>query len=460
MRRILAVIAAKMTSALAKLTGHQGTNIGGELALRLCPDILTWFGSKVRDKIIFVTGTNGKTSTNNMIYSIIRQSGHSCVCNQLGANMNSGLISAFINSSTLGSLEWDYTCLEVDEASLPKVMAHIKPHIIVFTNIFADQLDRHGEMDALLDKIKTAIKTSEDTVLLINADDPALVSLGDGLPHVKYYYGVETETDMGSKGLAVDGVLCKKCGNRLHYNYCYYGQLGHYICKKCGFTRPVPDFRAFIEDKAGKRKLIIWGKDKDFIVETDINISDTYSIYNTLAAASCGALAGNTPEIVLKGIETYRPQVGRMEKFYIQKPITLNLAKNPIGFNESMKVVSRDSGLKTVAIGINDLPQDGRDVSWLWDTNFEILQEVDETIYCYILFGQRRYDVALRLKYAGVEPEKLIITEKPEDVVDGIVKSESDVGYILLNYSLLFDIQKILKERNEDNETYHVPSVS
>ena len=461
MRRILAVIAAKITIGLVKLMGHRGSNIGGELALRLCPDILAWFGSKVKDKIIFVTGTNGKTSTNNMIYSIIRESGHSCICNRLGANLDSGLISAFINSSNLiGNFDADYACMEVDEASLSKIMVHIKPHIIVFTNIFRDQLDRYSEIDALLNKIKKSLETSPDTVLMLNGDDPSLVSLGQNLPHIKYHYGVETEVDMGSQDLARDSVFCKSCGSRLHYDHYYYGQLGHYVCKKCDFKRPVPDFKAFIEDNEEKRKLTVIGKNRQFRVEMDIDINDTYSIYNTLAAVSCGALLGNTPEEVLRGFESYRPQVGRMEKFYIRKPITLNLAKNPVGFNESMKVVTQDANFKTIAIGVNDLPQNGRDVSWLWDTNFEILLEVDDTIENYTVFGRRRYDMALRLKYAGVDENKLTVVDTVEDAVNNVVKTKSDAGYILLNYSLLFDTQKILKGRNEDDKTHPVPSVS
>ncbi len=450
MRRILAIIAAKITIALVKLMGHRGSNIGGELALRICPDILAWFGSKVKDKIIFVTGTNGKTSTNNMIYSIIQESGHSCICNRLGANLDSGLISAFINNSNwFGDFDADHACLEVDEASLSKIMVHIKPHVIVFTNIFRDQLDRFSEIDTLLNKIKESLEASQDTVLILNTDDPSLVSLGQNLPHVKYYYGVETTVDMGSQDLAKDSVFCKNCGCRLNYDHYYYGHLGHYVCKECGFKRPTPDFKAFIQDSEEKRKLTVLGKDEIFKVEMDIDINDTYSIYNTLAAVSCGALLGNTPEEVLSGFESYRPQVGRMEKFYIRKPITLNLAKNPVGFNESMKVVTLDARVKTVAIGVNDLPQDGRDVSWLWDTNFEMLTEVDDTIEEYIVFGRRRYDMALRLKYAGMDQKKLTVVEKVEDAVNSVIKSKSDAAYVLLNYSLLFDTQRILNGRNE-----------
>lgn len=246
----------------------------------------------------------------------------------------------------------------------------------------------------------------------------------------------------------------------MHYDHYYYGQLGHYVCKKCGFKRPIPDFKAFIQDSEEKRKLTVVGKDKNFKVEVDMDINDTYSIYNTLAAVSCATLMKNTPETVLCGLESYRPQVGRMEKFYIGKPITLNLAKNPVGFNESMKIVSQDENSKIIAIGVNDFPQDGCDVSWLWDTNFEILLEVDDTIENYTVFGRRRYDMALRLKYAGVDENKLTVVDTVFDAVDNVLKTKSDVGYILLNYNLLFDTQKILKGRNEDDKTHPVPSVS
>ena len=460
MRRIIAIVIAKIVIALAKLMGYGGSNIGGELALRICPDILDWFGSQVKEKIILVTGTNGKTSTNNMIYSIIRQSGHTCVCNKLGANLDSGLISAFINSSNLtGRIDADYASLEVDEASLAKVMAQLKPNIIVFTNLFRDQLDRYSEIDAILDKIKASLEKAQDAVLLINSDEPSLVSLGCSVAHTKYYYGIETQIDMGSMDLAKDNVFCKLCGERLDYAHYFYGQLGHYTCTKCHFNRPIPDFKAFLQDFEHKRELTVIGSN-GFKVVRDFNTNDTYSIYNTLAAISVGALLGNTAEIVERGLENYRPQVGRMERFYIGKPITLNLAKNPVGFNESMKIVRQDMRSKVVAIGVNDLPQDGRDVSWLWDTNFEILLEIDDTIVNYTVFGRRRYDMALRLKYAGIDESKLTISETNEDAIDNVVNTRSDAAYILLNYSLLFETQKILKGRNEDVKTDSLPSVS
>jgi len=460
-RRILAIVVAKIAIALAKLLGYGGSNFGGELALRICPDILGWFGSQVKEKIILVTGTNGKTSTNNMIYSIIRESGHSCACNKLGANLDSGLISAFINNCNLiGHLEADYATLEVDEASLVKVMKHIKPHIIVFTNIFRDQLDRYSEIDALLNKIKASIKSSQSTVLLINADDPSLVALGEELPNEKYFYGIESPVDMGSEDLTRDSVFCKECGNRLSYKHYFYGQLGHYSCEQCGFKRPAPYYTAHVMDEGTRRQLTLSNREDSFSVHLDFNISDTYTIYNTLAAVSCAALLGNTAETILNGLGKYRPQVGRMERFFIQKPIILNLAKNPVGFNESMKIINQDASPKVVAIGINDMPADGVDVSWLWDTNFEILLETDDTIVNYTVFGRRRYDMALRLKYAGIDQNKITILSTIEDAIGNVVETESNVGYVIVNYSLLFETQKILKGLNQDVETNAVPSIS
>lgn len=461
MRRILAIIIAKITIALAKLLGHGGSNFGGELALRICPDILAWFGSQIKDKIIFVTGTNGKTSTNNMIYSIIRESGHSCVCNRLGANLDSGLISAFIGHCDLiGRVDADYAALEVDEASLFKVMKHIKPHMIVFTNIFRDQLDRFSEIDALLNKINAAIRTSQRTVLLINSDDPALVALAEELPNEKYYYGIENPVDMGSQDLARDSVFCKECGQRLYYKHYYYGQLGHFACDNCGFKRPTPHYKAHVKDDGTKRLLTVADRDDSFSAQIDFHITDTYSLYNTLAAVSCAALLGNSSETVLNGLEKYKPQIGRMERFYIGKPIVLNLAKNPVGFNESMKIISLDTSSKVIALGINDMPSDGIDVSWLWDTNFEILLKIDDSIANYTVFGRRRYDMALRLKYAGIDENKITVSATIEDAVDNLVRTESNTGYVLVNYSLLFETQKILKGLNRDVKTDAVPSVS
>lgn len=461
MRRILAIIIAKITIALAKLLGHGGSNFGGELALRICPDILAWFGSQIKDKTIFVTGTNGKTSTNNMIYSIIRESGHSCVCNRLGANLDSGLISAFIGHCDLiGRVDADYAALEVDEASLFKVMKHIKPHMIVFTNIFRDQLDRYSEIDALLNKINAAIKTSQRTVLLINSDDPALVALAEELPNEKYYYGIENPVDMGSQDLARDSVFCKECGQRLYYKHYYYGQLGHFACDNCGFKRPTPHYKAHVKDDGTKRLLTVADRDDSFSAQIDFHITDTYSLYNTLAAVSCAALLGNSSETVLNGLEKYKPQIGRMERFYIGKPIVLNLAKNPVGFNESMKIISLDTSSKVIALGINDMPSDGIDVSWLWDTNFEILLKIDDSIANYTVFGRRRYDMALRLKYAGIDENKITVSATIEDAVDNLVRTESNTGYVLVNYSLLFETQKILKGLNRDVKTDAVPSVS
>jgi UDP-N-acetylmuramyl tripeptide synthase len=460
-RRILAIIIAKITIALAKLLGHGGSNFGGELALRICPDILAWFGSQIKDKIIFVTGTNGKTSTNNMIYSIIRESGHSCVCNRLGANLDSGLISAFIGHCDLiGRVDADYAALEVDEASLFKVMKHIKPHMIVFTNIFRDQLDRYSEIDALLNKINAAIRTSQRTVLLINSDDPALVALAEELPNEKYYYGIENPVDMGSQDLARDSVFCKECGQRLYYKHYYYGQLGHFACDNCGFKRPTPHYKAHVKDDGTKRLLTVADRDDSFSAQIDFHITDTYSLYNTLAAVSCAALLGNSSETVLNGLEKYKPQIGRMERFDIGKPIVLNLAKNPVGFNESMKIISLDTSSKVIALGINDMPSDGIDVSWLWDTNFEILLEIDESIANYTVFGRRRYDMALRLKYAGIDENKITVSATIEDAVYNLVRTESNTGYVLVNYSLLFETQKILKGLNRDVKTDAVPSVS
>ncbi|MGB4198841.1 MAG: MurT ligase domain-containing protein, partial [Tepidanaerobacteraceae bacterium] len=290
--------------------------------------------------------------------------------------------------------------------------------------------------------------------------DPALVALAEELPNEKYYYGIENPVDMGSQDLARDSVFCKECGQRLYYKHYYYGQLGHFACDNCGFKRPTPHYKAHVKDDGTKRLLTVADRDDSFSAQIDFHITDTYSLYNTLAAVSCAALLGNSSETVLNGLEKYKPQIGRMERFDIGKPIVLNLAKNPVGFNESMKIISLDTSSKVIALGINDMPSDGIDVSWLWDTNFEILLKIDDSIANYTVFGRRRYDMALRLKYAGIDENKITVSATIEDAVDNLVRTESNTGYVLVNYSLLFETQKILKGLNRDVKTDAVPSVS
>jgi UDP-N-acetylmuramyl tripeptide synthase len=451
---------------LARFLGHNGTNFCGEAAVKIYPDLLEWFSSQVKKGIILVAGTNGKTSVNNMINAILKEAGYSVVCNELGANLDSGIVSAFIGSSdVLGNINADFACLEIDEAVLPKILKFIKPDFIIFTNIFRDQLDRYCEIEMILNKIKTALKDNSGARLIINADDPSLVEMGESVPNLKYYYGMNesmdtTDNHVGADSkneLIKDSIFCRRCGNRLQYERYYYGQLGYYFCRNCGFKRPVPDFCASIEKTPMHLK--VSGRDF-FRANIFTGFINSYTAYNTLAAVSCAALLDIPTAVIEKGLLGYKPQIGRMEKFFINKPIVFNLVKNPVGFNETLKAIGQDNREKTIAIGINDYVQDGRDVSWLWDTNFEILLDFDDKIIKYIVFGRRRHDMALRLKYAGIQMNKIKLADSPKLAVHYMVSDRSSVAYIFANYSLLFETRSILKRRSKDVSDYHMPSVS
>lgn len=451
---MFAIAFAKMVINLSKLMGYNGTNIGGELALRIYPDILKSFEGQIKDKIIFITGTNGKTSTNNMVISIIEEKECPYVANKLGANLDSGVTSAFIlKSNLLGNIKAKYACLEVDEASIPKILPQLKPNIMLFTNLFKDQLDRYIETDMLAKKIQNSLRGSEDIILLVNADDPSLVNMAQDLPNSKYYYGIQTRITMEMDGYPKDSIFCKDCGARLIYTHLYYGQLGHYFCPKCGFSRPKPNIWADIQENHDNRKLKIYSQNKDFTVEIEVGKEETYSLYNYLAAIACAMLLDMDKAAITRGLLSYKPQVGRMEQFYIKdKSVTINLAKNPVGFNETMKIVIQEPSKKVVALGINDLPQDGQDVSWLWDTNFEILTTVDNTIEEYIVFGRRRHDMALRLKYAGIAENKIKISDSIDEAVETVKKANCSMGFMLLNYSLLFETRKALARQTTTKE--------
>jgi len=313
------------------------------------------------------------------------------------------------------------------------------------TNIFRERRDKPSDINNILGNIKESLAGKEDILLIINADDPPLAAFSEGLPNPKIYFGLGHA--FGTEETFSKEVECGVCGGTLTYARHFYGDLGHYRCKNCGFIRPEPDYKVSLSDRG--EGLRAEGPE-GFCIEAKVNSLDTYNGYNVLAAVTYAATAGFKGDDIIKGIEGYEPQLGRMERFQLDKPVILNLAKNPVGFNESMKVVLQDKRPKAVILGINDLPQDGTDVSWLWDTNFEMLK--DALAAGFAVFGRRGGDMARRLADAGIEPSMITIIEASK-VAEYAAQRDEPVVYVLVNYSLLFETQGLLRkwERRRSN---------
>lgn len=437
----ISIISANIVSFLSKITGHKSSSLPGKVARIICPNILRYLGKQIRNEIIIVTGTNGKTTTNNMLRDILKAQGQKVVCNDVGANMINGVVTAFIkDASIFGKLDKDYACIEVDEASLKIIVNYINPNKVVITNLFRDQLDRYGEIDLTIKQINQALDKLDDNVLLIlNADDPLSAQFGVNQRLNTFYYGIGDRFENPVEE-SREGRFCTICGQELTYNYYFYSQLGDYYCTKCGFKRPASDISAKAVSLCDSISIDLIYKETSERI--NINYAGLYNVYNVLAAiSSCIDIA--SIESIKKAMENYKPQIGRMEKFYLGVPVVLNLSKNPAGFNQGINTVSSDNRKKNVLIIINDNDQDGRDVSWLWDCDFENLKS--SNIDKYYVSGIRKEDMAVRLKYAGIKEDKIFIEGDIKKSIQNII-NDIEIAYILVNYTALFETQNILKD--------------
>lgn len=448
-RLFLAVSVCKLAIWGSKLMGKKGSSLPGQLALKIYPDALRVLAKQVKKEIIMVCGTNGKTTTNNLLQDFLTAGGNRVVCNRVGANMLYGVCCAFAAETDLfGRLHADYACLEVDEAFAVKVCAHFTPDKMVITNLFRDQLDRYGEVDITVDYLRRALEASPKTELILNGDDPLVAQFGADKKRKCYFVSIDenANADAGDVG---EGCFCMMCGKRLEYEYHHYSQLGKFHCPSCGFQRPKPDFRVHrvCLENGLKFELEHEGKTASF----DVAYRGFYNIYNIVLSYAAASLAcGEIPDYA-GVLARYKPQVGRMEEFFIGKSVILNLAKNPAGFNQAIAAVAKDEKTKDMLIAVNDHESDGTDISWFWDVDFERMTDIG--VGNFVLTGRRADDLAVRLKYAGIDAARISKVETLSDAAKLLVSGAGEVAYALVNYTVVFGMQDILKKMEaETNE--------
>ena len=327
LRLSLSILICKTLILIGKLLGKKGSSAPGKFALKICPEAMRMLSQNVSYEIICVLGTNGKTTTNNMIASLLENNKFRVICNRVGANMFDGVATAFISATNLfGTKKVDYAVLEIDEASAKLVFDHITPDIIVVTNLFRDQMDRYGEIEQTLAQLKLAVDKAPDALLCLNADDPMSSYFTKATANRTVTFGISEQV---AKPLSEtpEGRNCPLCSHPLTYQFYHYNQLGDYACSHCDFTRPKPDYYAENIVCEPKIRFRLNGKQ---LIETDI--FGFYNIYNMLAAITVyELLEPNTPNYT-ELFQSYAPQTARMESFSFEKPVILNLAKNPFFF--------------------------------------------------------------------------------------------------------------------------------
>jgi lipid II isoglutaminyl synthase (glutamine-hydrolysing) len=447
----LALWVGKGISGILKLTGKKGTTLPGKLALQIDPNLIGNLGEKYTDGIIMVTGTNGKTTTANLLANILKASGKVFAFNQAGANLVTGITGALLeNTGWGGKTRVNLALLEVDEATVPKFCQQVTPQVAIITNFFRDQLDRYGELDTTIKLVRDAIP--QDTDFILNADDPLVAQFGKGRIHT-LYYGVDRTPESKTKSDETrEARFCPFCGGLLKYSLYHYGQLGRYSCQDCEYKRPESPVLAE-EVRAEEGGLTF----RVGVTSFTIGLQGYYNLYNALAALATAKRLGIKDRDIERGLREFIPQAGRMEQFPLARGnVTLTLVKNPTGFNQVIQTIFtvKERPVR-ILIGINDLAADGRDISWLWDVDFEVLGLEANRIQRIICTGLRAEDMAVRLKYAGVPVDKLQIEHDLESALEllQLSRERREAVFILPTYTLLFPMREILEKKQEQSKS-------
>ena len=441
-----AVAAAKSSRGLIRLLGKGGSTFPGKLALRLCPDVL---GELAKDiHCIVVTGTNGKTTTSRMVEQMLKDSGRTYFCNKSGANLLTGITAEFANNAKAsGKKRKDWALIECDEAAFKTVSKYVDPEYVIVTNVFRDQLDRYGEITHTLENIVVGVKNSKNAVLCLNADCSMTASIAKEVDNKILFYGVNGPIYKERVHEASDAPYCINCKHEYEYEYITFGHLGKYRCPYCGYSRPEPDVAVThvegTDEKGSRFTLKAFGKEND----VTLNLPGGYNIYNA-AAASCLAQAmGIDAETAIPALSDFEVGFGRMEEFELNGVSTrMILIKNPAGCNQVLNFLSNLSEPSVFVVGLNDNFADGTDISWIWDVDFETLPRIEDKITKVYVTGIRAYDMATRLKYAGIKPEVMEVETDYDKLLDDITSQDLPV-YIMPTYTCMMDFRAIVSKK-------------
>ncbi len=409
---LTAVAAGKATRAVLQLLGRGATALPGLVVLGLDPDAIKGLTATLTHGAVCVSGTNGKTTTTRMLSDILRTAGWGPVHNRSGSNLDRGIAAALVADSTWGGeVRSNIGVFEVDEASVPRVLLRLVPRVLVITNLFRDQLDRYFEIDALARRIGEAIAPLDATTLVLNADDPIVAHLGVAHKGPVLAFGVDDPSVGGTVPQAIsDATRCPNCKHPLVYARVILAHVGEWRCDHCDFQRPPRDVSA-VSVRLGPNDsaLRLGGPGASAMDVVVVPLPGLYNAYNALAAiAAARALDIGLPTAT-RALAAFKPAFGRLEIVEAEgRRLRLILVKNPAGFNAAIGALLETDRHPRILGALNDRDADSRDVSWIWDADFEALAP---RIAHATVTGLRARDLALRLKYAGVPRDRVTVVE-------------------------------------------------
>ena len=440
-RAFFAIILCKLLRFASRVLHRGGTAMPGRFALKLCPDLLDLLASQV--KTVAITGTNGKTTSARMIEEAFRQQGLSYLSNRSGANLIDGITTEFVMNSTLfGKVRKEYAVIECDEAAARKVFSRLKPRVVVVTNLFRDQLDRYGEVTHTLENIREALKGAPEAVLCLNADCSLTASLADDLTNSVRWFGVEQGAAPSREKPALsDATHCIRCKTEYEYDYITYGHLGGFRCPKCGYRRHKADYAVtdVVEQRPDGSDIVMKVKDEKLLVT--VNLPAMYNIYNAAGALAAVTEMGLGTKAAVEALKSFRCGFGRMERFELAGGTRMMLVKNPAGCNQVIEYLQNVKEKFVLVICLNDRAADGRDISWIWDADFEGLSRLAGFLDQVIVSGDRAEDMRVRIKYAGVD-DRFIRMERDYETLVRSLERETRPVYMMPTYTAMLELRQ------------------
>ncbi len=436
--------AARAVAALSRRAGRGGTSLPGKLLIRLQPDAISLLSRRLGRGSVIVSATNGKTTTAAMVASVLERAGISVVHNRAGANMAGGIASALIGDGGNGSAREALGVFEVDEFWLDRIAPQVRPRALLLGNLFRDQLDRYGELETIADRWAEVVgKLGAASALILNADDPLIADLGREHGRVTYFAIEDESVAVPEMQHASDSKHCRRCGAAYVYDVIYMGHLGRYHCPTCGRQRPRPTL-------AAERIVLDGTRGSSFRLRTSLGAAEValplpglYNIYNALGAAGLCLELSVPLETVVAGLAGVTPAFGRAASVVVGNvELKLLLVKNPAGANEILRTLALEGGELDLLAILNDRIADGRDISWVWDADFEVLTPRLRRVTC---SGTRAAELAVRLKYAGVPVDRLEVEPILSTALEkALSAAQSGRVFVLPTYTALLELQSLL----------------
>jgi UDP-N-acetylmuramyl tripeptide synthase len=442
------VVAAKAVGTLVRTAGRGGgTSLPGKVLTRLEPHAIGLLSRRLAQGSAVISATNGKTTTAAMTASVLERTGATLVHNRAGANMAGGVASALAAATRRGRLTGDLGLFEVDEFWLGPVVDELVPRAILLGNLFRDQLDRYGELEIIADRwAEIVARVAGRSALVLNADDPLVADLGRA--HSPLYFGVDDDSlAIAELQHAADSKHCRRCGHPYAYEAIYLAHLGRYACPNCGARRPEPAVVARDVELRGIRSAAFTLVTPAGSARVELPLPGLYNVYNALGAASLCLQLGVGLDAIVAGLQAVAPAFGRAETLDLGgRPTSILLVKNPAGANEVLRTLALEGSQLDLFGVLNDNTADGRDISWVWDADWELLVPSVRRMTC---SGTRAAELALRLKYAGVPAERLAVVPSLPDGLDAALADGSGPLYALPTYTALLELRDLLARRGQ-----------